>query len=361
MKRIMITLIAIGFTAMCGTSVAAMSTNKVRKETRFLTDKMAYELNLNAMQYNDVYEINYDFISSARYVMDELVSGYGWAMDEYYYLLDLRNDDLRYVLSDWQYRRFMNVNYFYRPIYTSGNKWQFRVYITYTNRNYFYFGKPSIYVSYKGGHYRHHYNDISYYKGRYSHTHYSRPVYTRNSNSYKATRRSDFSSVNIRPNTERPSTSRATTLRSSSSSTTRSSNRNTGSSSVKASDLTPRRSGSNDSGTNSSRSSSNNRESTKSDRGSTRTNRESTRTTTTTKSNSTTTTKSSTDTNSSRSDRKKETTATSRSNSDNKNSESSSSSVRNNSSRRSKSSSSGSTRSSSSRSSGGSSTRSSGR
>ena len=61
MKRIIfIFLAAMMSTAVCS---AAMSNSKVRKETRFLTDKMAYELNLSTEQYNDVYEINYDFIS----------------------------------------------------------------------------------------------------------------------------------------------------------------------------------------------------------------------------------------------------------------------------------------------------------
>lgn len=55
--------------------MAGMSTSKVRKETRFLTDKMAYELDLNNPQYNDVYEINYDFIYSLRNIMDYVVRG----------------------------------------------------------------------------------------------------------------------------------------------------------------------------------------------------------------------------------------------------------------------------------------------
>ena len=55
MKRILFIL----FAAIMSTTVchAAMSNSRVRKETRFLTDKMAYELNLNTAQYNDVYEI----------------------------------------------------------------------------------------------------------------------------------------------------------------------------------------------------------------------------------------------------------------------------------------------------------------
>lgn len=70
-----------------------MSNSKVRKETRFLTDKMAYELNLSTEQYNDVYEINYDFISGVRYVMDDVLYGNEWALNRYYDYLDVRNDE----------------------------------------------------------------------------------------------------------------------------------------------------------------------------------------------------------------------------------------------------------------------------
>ena len=118
MKRILFMLFAVIMsTAVCH---AAMSNSKVRKETRFLTDKMAYELNLNTAQYNDVYEINYDFISGVRYLMDDVLRGEEWALNRYYDYLDIRNDDLRWVLSRRQYSRFMQAAYFFRPIYVSG-------------------------------------------------------------------------------------------------------------------------------------------------------------------------------------------------------------------------------------------------
>lgn len=206
MKRIILILFAIGITAMSSVSMAAMSNSRVRKETRFLTDKMAYELNLNTAQYNDVYEINFDFIYSIRYLMDDVIRGYEWALDDYYNYLDVRNDDLRWVLSDAQYRRFLQADYFYRPIYASGGGWNFRVYITYTNRNYFYFPKPYHYRSYSGGHYRTHFHNVSYYRGRYNHNYYRGDYSVRNDRVYHTNRRSDFGSVNIRPNTStRPS------------------------------------------------------------------------------------------------------------------------------------------------------------
>lgn len=145
----------------------AMSINKMRQNTRFLTDRMAYELNLTAQQYDDVYEVNYDFINNVRYLMDDVVRGHGYALDRYYDFLDVRNDDLRWILSNAQYRRFMAAEHFYRPIYAHNNKWQFRIFTVYTNVNFFYFGKPRHYHTYCGGHYRTHFNNVSYYKTHY--------------------------------------------------------------------------------------------------------------------------------------------------------------------------------------------------
>ena len=50
-------------------SMGAMSIGKMRENARFLTDKMAYELDLSPLQYDDVYEVNYDFINNIRYIM----------------------------------------------------------------------------------------------------------------------------------------------------------------------------------------------------------------------------------------------------------------------------------------------------
>lgn len=206
MKRFVMILMAIGLTSGM-TLMAAMSTSRVRRDTRFLTDKMAYELKLSPAQYDDVYEINYDFINSIRYVMDNVMYGEEWALNDYYRYLDIRNDDLRWVLNSSQYRRFLQTDYFYRPVYATGGGWNFRIYITYTNPNLFYFGKPRHYRTYCGGHYRTHYNNVSYYRGRYNHPLYSRSHSVRDNRVFHTNRRSDFGSVRIRPNTtQRPST-----------------------------------------------------------------------------------------------------------------------------------------------------------
>ena len=222
MKRILFILLATLSTAVCSAGTNAMSNSKVRKETRFLTDKMAYELNLNTEQYNDVYEINYDFISGVRYVMDDVLYGNEWALNRYYDYLDVRNDDLRWVLSSRQYARFMQAEYFYRPIYTSGNRWYFRVYITYTNHNHFYFPRPYHYRTYVGGHYRTHHNNVSYYRGRDKHPYYNGSYRIRGTKSYTTHRRSDFGSVTVRPGSDRaPSRDDVYTTRRSSSSSNR--------------------------------------------------------------------------------------------------------------------------------------------
>ena len=153
-----------------------MSMSKVRENARFLTDRMAYELNLTPMQYDDVYEVNFDFIDNVRHIMDDVVRGHGHAVDRYYDFLNYRNDDLRWILSASQYRRFMGVEYFYRPIYTTASTWLFRIYKVYHDVKHFYFGKPHHYKSYKGGHYRIHHGHVSYYnnhrKDHYKHDFY---------------------------------------------------------------------------------------------------------------------------------------------------------------------------------------------
>jgi hypothetical protein len=156
--------------------MGAMSISKMRQNARFLTDKMTYELKLSMMQYDDVYEVNYDFINNIRYIMDDVVRGYGYAVERYYEYLDIRNDDLRWILTNSQYRRFMDVDYFYRPIYTTQNNWLFRIYKTYLDKNLFHYGKPHHYKSYKGEHYRVHHNHVSFYKSNHKNK-YNHSVY----------------------------------------------------------------------------------------------------------------------------------------------------------------------------------------
>jgi len=201
MKRTLFLLFAAGLAANMG-AMTERNAGNVRGETHFLTDKMAYELRLSAQQYNDAYEINYDFICSVRSIMNDVVRGCEWALDEYYEALDIRNDELRWVLSDVQYRRFLGAAYFSRPIHVTGGSWSFRVYVNYPNRSLFYLGIPVPYYTYGGAHYRPYFHHASFYRDRYTHlAHYAAPHRVREQAAFHAYRRSDFGSVSFRPNT----------------------------------------------------------------------------------------------------------------------------------------------------------------
>lgn len=187
--------------AVLSLNMMALSESKIRDYARFLSDRMAYELDLTPMQYDDCYEINYDFIYAVQYIMDDVVSGYIDAIDRYYDYLDYRNEDLRHVLDYVQYERFMNAEYFFRPIYTSRTGWYLRVYNVYTNRSFYYYDRPSVFYVYKGGHSRIHYS-AGYYSSRYAvDRRYRAEVNIRSSRDFGAHRRSDFG-ANIRQRTK---------------------------------------------------------------------------------------------------------------------------------------------------------------
>ena len=138
MKKFILALIAL-FTITV--SASAMSYEQARQQALFLTDKMAYELNLTDEQYEAAYEVNLDYLMSINDYND--VYGSYWTQ---------RNMDLSYILQDWQYRTFCSVNYFYNPIYYDGGYWHFRIYARYPHRDYYYFGRPDFYAVYRGGH-----------------------------------------------------------------------------------------------------------------------------------------------------------------------------------------------------------------
>ena len=123
----------------------AMSYSAAKNEALFLSDKMAYELNLSVSQYEAVYEINLDYMMSVSGRHD--VFGRAW---------DRRNADLQYVLTVHQYNQYVGLNYFYRPLSWKNGGWAFNVYSHYSNRNHFYKARPKTYASYKGkGHDKH--------------------------------------------------------------------------------------------------------------------------------------------------------------------------------------------------------------
>ena len=150
-KLISILMLLMAFTM----SSNAMSYEQARQQALFLTDKMAYELNLTNDQYEAAYEINLAYLMSVNTV-DDLYGAY-WRY---------RNLDMSYVLLDWQYRAFCVAAYFYRPLYFNAGYWHFGIYARYPHRDYFYFDRPTVYISYCGGHSWHTNRGRSWYHGR---------------------------------------------------------------------------------------------------------------------------------------------------------------------------------------------------
>lgn len=152
MKKFILAFVAL-FTITVSTS--AMSYEQARQQALFLTDKMAYELNLTDDQYEAAYEINLDYLMGVNNV-DDLYGVY-WRQ---------RNIDLSYILLDWQYNAFLNASYFYRPLYWDRGYWHFGIYARYPHRDYFFFGRPNFYAVYHGGHSWRMNGGRSWYHGR---------------------------------------------------------------------------------------------------------------------------------------------------------------------------------------------------
>ncbi len=120
-------------------SANAMSYTAAKNEALFLSDKMAYELGLTDAQYNAVYEINLDYLMSVNNRAD--VFGPWW---------NRRNADLRFVLNAWQYEKFVDRAYFYRPLSWNAGALTFSIYGHYDKERFFN-PRPKVFVSYKGG------------------------------------------------------------------------------------------------------------------------------------------------------------------------------------------------------------------
>lgn len=150
-----ILVLAVLFTAVltsCGVyEDTGMSYSRARTEALYLSDKMAYELNLTMDQYNAVYEINLDYLLS--------LNNHGDFFGDYW---KRRNYDLEYVLTVAQYQRFLAMEYFYRPVHRVSNSITLVVYNRYPRNKYFR-NAPTVFSTYKGAHKQYHYSP---YQGR---------------------------------------------------------------------------------------------------------------------------------------------------------------------------------------------------
>jgi len=131
----------------------ALPIDVAQREALFLTDKMAYELDLTEEQYELAYEVNLDYLLSINYHGD--LYGTWWSR---------RNADLRYILSDYQYRIYVGLNYFYRPLAWRDGRWYYPIYGRYADRYHYYRARPHGFGVYRGGHNR-------------IHGHYNRPIH----------------------------------------------------------------------------------------------------------------------------------------------------------------------------------------
>ena len=157
-------MIALTIMLLTAATGKAMSYEQARNEALFLTDKMAYELNLTDEQYEAAYEINLDYLMGVASRDD--VFGEYW---------ERRNLDLSYILLEWQWNAFCAATYFYRPLYWNDGFWHFAVYARYPHRDYFFFGRPVFYATYRGAHAWHVIGGRGYYHGHRDHY---RPVAT---------------------------------------------------------------------------------------------------------------------------------------------------------------------------------------
>lgn len=155
MRRIILSIVAMLTISL---SANAMTYEQARNEALFLTDKMAYELNLSSEQYEAAYEINLDYLMGVTSRND--VFGTYW---------ERRNLDMSYILLEWQWNAFRAAAYFFRPLYWDAGYWHFRIYARYPRRHYLYFGRPAFYATYRGGHSWRHHGQHGYYHGRTSH------------------------------------------------------------------------------------------------------------------------------------------------------------------------------------------------
>ncbi len=159
-------------------AASAMSYEQARNEALFLTDKMAYELNLTDEQYEAAYEINLDYLMGVAGRDD--VFGTYW---------ERRNLDLSYILYDWQWNAYIAASYFYRPLFWEAGYWHFGIYRRYPHRDFFYFGRPHFYATYRGGHAWHIHGTHGYYYGRREHF---RPTHRQHFGMHDRWNRGDF-------------------------------------------------------------------------------------------------------------------------------------------------------------------------
>lgn len=138
MKRYLLTF----FIALFSFTAKAISYEEASRQAWFLTDKMAYELNLTAEQCDRAYQINLDYLMNLRSPSD--------CVGSYWYY---RDADLRCILFDWQYNLMRTLDYFFRPVRYHQSRWYYPVFDHY-RYGYYFFERPLVCINYRGGMWR---------------------------------------------------------------------------------------------------------------------------------------------------------------------------------------------------------------
>ena len=176
------------FISICSYPTDALTDFLAYTKTKKMNHTNAHELVVHLLMNAAVWFMNY-----TKTINDETSKA------EAQMLHNIRNDDLHWVLNRSQYGHFIQAAHFFRPVYVSGGRWNFRIYLTYTNHKHFYYPCPPHYKTYCGAHARPRHNHVSYYKGRYHHAFYAGNFRIRDGKHYHFSRRSDFGSIRLRP------------------------------------------------------------------------------------------------------------------------------------------------------------------
>lgn len=151
MKKLYVLLLG---AMMAVTSAYAYNYDDAARQAYYLTDKMAYELNLSNSQYDRVYQINLDYFlrcDSER--------------DLYGYLWEYRNSALARVLHTRQWRKYNGYDYFYRPLRWVNGVWHLICREHYPRHHYYRPTPPPSYKGPKPGEHRHDYSRPDYRPG----------------------------------------------------------------------------------------------------------------------------------------------------------------------------------------------------
>lgn len=138
MKRFALTLLVSLTTYLSSFAIGFFSFAEAQEQAYYLTDKMAYELDLTPSQYDLVYQVNLE------YFMNVDRAGLQGPLWQY------RNTDLSYILFDWQYSIYRSARYFYHPIEFRHSTWYLPLWDRYT-RNYYFYTRPTCWHSWRGG------------------------------------------------------------------------------------------------------------------------------------------------------------------------------------------------------------------